>query len=217
MKKPPKTSVIYFALAIIVVVFIYFPKTTKKASEEENPTLTEKAILTDTYLNNVVYYSENDKKDESIYNIRRAIKNLKELQNDVDLNSYERINASIMDLESIQDKILADKLDKKEMFRSFENVMNNLARAEMELSEMYAEINQMETASLTLKHCKVHLKNAILFHDYYQNNDSVQLAIEKQVFNEIDSLLETNSISPMTYATTLDKMIDEIDLILANK
>lgn len=60
----------------------------------------------------------------------------------------------------------------------------------------------------------LHLKNAILFHDEFWDNDSIQFAIEQHVLEEMEQLSTNESVTPVEFVLTLDKMIGEIDEIL---
>lgn len=213
MKNNRRFTVVAFVAGASLLFYLFFTNG-EDNKEVENPTLSEKAILADSYLKNVAYYSSTDRKEKSAQNIRKAIETIKDLEMDVDVASYDRLEVSIEELEKIEKLIWSGQVDKKEMQNAFEKALNNLARSEMEVSEMYSETNQMDIAKRTLKYAKIHIKNAMLFHENFQQNDSLQLAIESHVFDEIDSLLKNKSISPIQFSLTLDKIIDEMDQVL---
>ncbi|MEQ9403913.1 MAG: hypothetical protein RIM99_10025 [Cyclobacteriaceae bacterium] len=216
MYRNSKWSALAFILVIVIIILYLYPSesTEKSDSSMDNPTLSNKAVYIDSYLRNVSYYSAKNRMEESAVNIRKAIKTLKELRLDVDVDSYERLESSVRALEDIYSSILYDSLEIQKMTSSFEFVLNNLARTELEISEIYSETNQIETAQIALKYARVHVKNAILFHNMSDGANEGQLVIEQKVFQEMDSLLENNHISPIDYTLTLDKMIDEVDSLL---
>lgn len=217
MYRNSKWPTIGFVLVIIVIIVYLFPSDSAENIDHpshDNPTLSNQAVYIDSYLRNVSFYSAQNRMEESAENIRKAIKSLKKLRLDVDNDSYDRLESSVQALEDIYTSILYDSLDEKEMSSSFELVLNNLARTELEISEIYSEVNQVEMAQITLKYASVHIKNAILFHNKSGGSDSEQLVIEQRIFQEMDSLLENNHISPIGYTLTLDRIIEQVDSLL---
>ena len=180
----------------------------------DHATLSDSAILPDKYLRNVEYYEDRDRHDVSAFNIERAIKSIWKLENDVDDESFERLENSINMLEQVRKHILRDSIDTKQLRSAFEYALNNLAHTELEVAEMYAETNHLDQSGIALKYAKIHIKNAMLFHNPYWDSNDQKLAIEKQVFLEIDSLLNVEAVSPVDYTLALDKMIKEIDEII---
>jgi len=214
MKNQHWAPIGFILVVIIIIIYLYPTGASEGGDQSGNPTLSNQAVYIDTYFRNIAFYSDKNRNDESALNIRKAIKTIKELQADVDDQSYERLESSLDELENIQDAILEDSLDPGKMSSSFEFVLNNLARIELEISEIYAETNQIETAQIALKYAQAHIKNAILFHSKLEGSNEEQLVIEQKVFSEMDSLLENNRISPVAYTLMLDKMIQEVDSLL---
>lgn len=200
-------------MAVVMANFVLLLLSETK-EDKEHPTLNESATMPDEYLKNVKYYAEQDRHEMSAYNLEKAIAAIWKLEGDVDEESFEMLENAVDRLEEIHKSILLNSFDSKEMSAAFEFSLNNLAHAELEISEMYAETNHMEKAKTALKYAQLHIKNAMLFHDSYWDNDFLHYAIEKRVFLEMDSLLQNESFSPMKYSLELDKMIKEVDEIL---
>ena len=198
----------------IIVMFMIFFLFNRKPEIEEHPTLSASAQMPDYYLKNVKHYEEEDRHEISAYNLEKAIASIWKLEKDVDEESFQKLEKAIKRLETIHHSILEDSVDIQNMRVAFDYALNNLAHAELEIAEMYAETNHMDKANIAVKHAQLHIKNAMLFHNPFWEADSVQLAIEKHVFEEMENLLENVSVSPIEYTLSLDKMIKEIDQII---
>lgn len=201
----------------VVVLFIAFYMINNEDETANNPTLNETAMLPDQYLRNVAFFEENEKHNMSAFSLEKAIESIWNLEADVDEQSFRKLEVAVRRLEKIHRGILMDSLEKEDMKAAFEFSLNNLAHAELEIAEMYAETNQLEMANIALKYAKLHIKNAMLYHDQLWGTDSIQLAIEKQVFEEMDSLLNNKLISNVEYTMSLDKMIKEVDKVIASQ
>lgn len=201
----------------VVTLFVIIYLVNSESNTQQHPTLNTTAEMPDMYLRNVAYYADADKMEQSAHNLERAIESIWKIEQDVDDASFAQLERAIKDLEMIHHAMLTDSLEGVDMSKTFEYALDNLARAELEVSEMYAETNDMDNANIALKYAQLHIKNAMLFHDEFWNRDTLQLAIEKQVFEEMDSLSKNKAITPVEYVLTIDKMIKEIDQILKLK
>jgi len=208
-----KKQYIWILVAVVMANFVLLLFSEPK-EDKKHPTLNEAATMPDEYLKNVKYYEEQERHEMSAYSLGKAIAAIYKLEGDVDSESFQMLENSVDRLEEIHKSILLNSLNSKEMSAAFEFSLNNLVHAELEISEMYAETNHMDQAKTALKYAQLHIKNAMLFHDSYWDNDSVHYAIEKQVFLEMDSLLKNESFSPMKYSLEIDKMIKQGDEIL---
>ncbi|WP_370089381.1 hypothetical protein [Ekhidna sp.] len=210
-----KKQFIWITLGIVTFFVIIYVGGQQR--ENEHPTLNESAKMPDSYLKNVEYYEEKDRHEMSAFNLEKAIQSIWKLESDVDKSSFEKLESAIERLENVHKSIIRDSIDSNELRSSFEFALNNLAHAELEVSEMYAETNHIYEANIALKYAQLHVKNAMLFHNPYWKGDSIQFAIEKQVFNEMERLLKDKSVSPAEYTLALDKMIKAIDVVIANQ
>lgn len=198
---------------IALFAIIYF---VGQEQTPDNPTLNSSAQMPDEYLKGVDFYEQQDRHEMSAFNLEKAIEAIWKLESDVDDESFEKLENAVERLEVIHKSILRDSVDTREIRSAFEYALNNLAHAELEVAEMYAETNHLDQADIALKYAKLHIKNSMLFHDPYWDSNPQKLAIEKQVFIEIDSLIKNKAVSPVEYTLALDKMIKEIDEIIEN-
>ncbi len=203
------TWIIIGVITLFVIIYLVGQERTP-----DNPTLNESAIMPDEYMRNVDYYEQKDRHAISAFNLERAIQSIWKLESDVDDQSFEKLENAIKGLEDVHKSILRDSVDSERLRSAFEFALNNLAHAELEVAEMYAETNHLDKANIALKYAQLHIKNAMLFHNPYWDQNPENLAIEKQVFLEMDSLLENEAVSPVEYTMALDKMIKEIDKII---
>ncbi|MEP0984392.1 hypothetical protein [Ekhidna sp.] len=203
------TWIIIGVITLFVIIYLV-----GQGRTPDNPTLNESAIMPDEYMRNVDYYEQKDRHAISAFNLERAIQSIWKLESDVDDQSFEKLENAIKGLEDVHKSILRDSVDSERLRSAFEFALNNLAHAELEVAEMYAETNHLDKANIALKYAQLHIKNAMLFHNPYWDQNPENLAIEKQVFLEMDSLLENEAVSPVEYTMALDKMIKEIDKII---
>ncbi len=208
-----KKQIILILVAVVVIfTFLYFFNRTPEI--DQHPSLTASAQMPDFYLKNVDHYEDEELHEMSAFNLEKAIESIWKLEKDVDEKSFQKLEREVLVLEEIHRRLLEDSIDIDEMRSAFEKTMSSLAHAELEIAEMYAETNHLNQANIALKYARLHIKNAMLFHNHYWKGDSGQLAIEKKVFQEMDSLLNNESASPVEYSMAIDKMIKEIDEIL---
>lgn len=210
-----KKQIIWIIIGVVTLfVIIYI---VGEEQTPDHPTLNKSAQMPDEYLRNVDYYEQEDRHAMSAFNLERAIQSIWKLERDVDDESFAKLENAVKRLEEVHKRILGDSVDTRELRSVFEFALNNLAHAELEIAEMYAETNHLDQADIALKYAKLHIKNAMLFHNPYWDSNPQKLAIEKQVFMEIDSLIKNKAVSPVAYTLALDKMIKEIDEIIETK
>ncbi len=210
-----KKQIIWIIIAVVALfVIIYFVGLERSP---DHPTLTSAAQMPDEYLKRVDYYEREDRHFMSAYNLEKAIEAIWKLEGDVDNESFQKLENAVNRLEEVHAHILRDSVDTRQLQSAFEFALNNLAHAELEVAEMYAETNHLDQADIALKYAKLHIKNAMLFHNPYWDANPGKLAIEKQVFMEIDSLIQNKAVSPVEYTIALDKMIKEVDKLIESE
>ena len=79
----------------------------------------------------------------------------------MDDKSFEKLENAIQRLEAVHKSILRDSIDNNTLRSTFEFALNSLAYAELEVSEMYSETNQLEKANTALNHAQLHIKDAM--------------------------------------------------------
>ncbi|MEQ9405639.1 MAG: hypothetical protein RIM99_18765 [Cyclobacteriaceae bacterium] len=204
-----KTRYLFYILGTVLVFFTLF-LFNKDNVVDQHPSLSVEAERPDIYLRNAAHYAFEHDYDRSLYHLDKAIEAIRKIESDVDLQSVELLDGAISRLQNVREKFIADSTMTGDMYSEFEFSLNALAHAELRVSEMYAETNHREFATMALKHARLHLKNAIWFGD-----ESFQ-QVENNVFLEIDSLIQNDALSPVELTSKIDRIIIELDKLLEN-
>lgn len=211
-----KNNLFLYLVAIIIILGLFFLPS-KIGYKSNHPTLNEVSQEPAYHLKNVGHYLKAEEMERSIYHLQRAIDAIKEIERDVDLDSNDRLDAAIAALEEVNDEFWSDTIDVERMYKAFEFTLTNLAHAELEVSEMYAETNQQALAGVAVKYAQMHIRNALLFQRGIYSEGSDQLVLGNHVFEELDSLLADETMSPMEISLKIDHIIKEVDMMLASK
>jgi len=212
-----KTKVVIFVLAGVALLFSLFYFFGSRSYTAQHPTLSVQADLPDIHLKHVKYYAEDHRYNRGIFHLDRAIAAIRNIERDVDSESGALLELAITKLDEIHKELVLDSLKTKDLYDAFDYTLSTLARAELEVSEMYAETNQRDLAKLAMKHAQLHLKNALLFEDSMWYGDSLHLEVEKKVYAELDSLIDNEAISPTDLTLRIDDIIKEMNQLLENR
>ena len=198
----------------LIVVFafygiLYFWNREEKTMKK-HPTIHSSAAKPDDFLLEAKDYEEMKRHDKSVYSIEQAIQSIWGLENDVDDESFERLEQTISKLEKVHRRILRDSIPSQELLTAFEYALGNLAHAELEVAEKYSKSNQTAEAKAALKYAQVHIKNALLLH---QADDSTK-STELHLLKEMDSLFSLKSLSDPKNTEVLDHLIKEVDELI---
>ncbi|MFT6882295.1 MAG: hypothetical protein ACJAVY_001091 [Marinoscillum sp.] len=199
----------YVATLIFLISGFFVVHFFSNPYKSEHPTLNETSALTDIHLSNVKYYAKENSLDRSLLHLDQAIGMIREIQTDIDTESYEMINEAIKGLEKVRGDIEKGELDKESLDTNFENALNQLARAELRVSERYAESNRPELAKVALKYANMHLKSSF---GYSSRPD---FKLEQHIYVEIDSLLHTETVASVILLEKIESIIEEIDNLIA--
>ncbi len=208
-----KKYIILIAIVGAFYAILYFWNKEEK-SIKQHPTLHDTAADPDDYLLEAKEYEAMHRHDKSAYSIEQAIQSIWRLENDVDDESFERLEETIQKLEAVHRKIVRDSVPSEELLTAFEYALGNLAHAELEVAEKYSKSNQIHEAKLALKYAQLHIKNALVFHNPNVKEDSAQLASETRLVDRMDSLFGQENQSQEEYSSTLDLLIEEVDKII---
>lgn len=173
--------------------------------EAHHPTLNDQAVNPDLYLQNARYYGKGIETDRSLHHLERAMTSIKQIEQDMDLMSSEKVEKALLKLEGVYEEISHDSLNMEDLNEAFRYTLNTLALAELRVSERYAEGNHMKLSLVALKYAQLHLKNAIRYAD--QNS----VAYEKDLFLQVDSILNEEIGPSLLVAERINHVIDEID------
>lgn len=155
--------------------------------------------------------------ERSIYHLRKAIESIKRIEHDTDLASIEGLDKAILELEKVNEELVKDSINLSLIYRAFDYTLNNLAHAELEVSEMYAETNQEEKSKLAMRYAQMHVRNALLFQQAVYEPGSDHVQIEQHVFQELDSLITNEALSSADLTLKIDHIIKEVDELILKR
>ncbi|MEQ8627268.1 hypothetical protein [Ekhidna sp.] len=150
----------------------------------------------------------------SIVHLEEIIKSVKSYEEYPNLSERKILEEAIERLEKIDNEILGDSLSSEDVYEAFDFTLNALAKAEVKLSESALKSNQNELAKLSLKQAQIHVKNAFLLDYSNRSNRTKHFDLEVEVFNEIDSLIKSDSISVREMDKRLSKISNELDILM---
>lgn len=204
----------YLAALIFLVFLVHLPG--RLGYVAKHPTLNKEAELPIIHMKNVGHYLNAEEMERSISHLQKAISAIKNLKRDVDTKSLEGLEKAINELEAVNDEFWSDTIDVSNMYHAFEYSLNNLAHAELEVSEMYIRSNDQKRAKIALKYARLHIRNALLFQKSIYDPNSAHVQIGQNVFTEIDSLIALENFSNLELSAKIDDIIKEVDALIVN-
>ncbi len=153
----------------------------------------------------------------SMVHLEEIIKSIKTYNEYPNLSEHELLDEAIERLNKVDNEIIGDSLKDKDIYEAFDFTLNALAKAELKISESAFRTNQSELARLALKQAQLHVKNAFLLDYTRKSSTGNHYAIEVNVFRELDSLIENESISIEELDIRLTKISSELDALLKIK
>ncbi|MGB3464576.1 MAG: hypothetical protein WBA74_04870, partial [Cyclobacteriaceae bacterium] len=192
---------IYLLLALIIVLGIVFLPKLLNNQDHLKP---------DFYLDNSkVYLLREYDYERSHEQLKKAITAMRNLENDLDEESKAILETSIRQLEIVLEEIETEDLVKSDMNIAYAKALDALTYAEIKVSEHLLEENAGKEAIIALKYGMVHLRNAIKY------SDSEELVkFEMHIYEELDSLIESNTIDHDQLKAKLDQLLEELDYIV---
>ncbi len=197
---------IYFV--IMLVVFGAFALYTKVLDDSKPALLTEQAVEPDLLLDNSKFYLKEHAYERSLDQLDGAIKAIREIELDLDEESKRILEFSISELELVRQEMEMDSLVTADLNEAFSDALNALTIAELKVSEILLKQNHPKDALVALKYGMYHVKHALK----YSQGDKKEYEIH--IYQEIDELLENNSLSEEEMIEKLEAMIHELDILV---
>ena len=210
-----KKFIWYLVALIIITLALVLPG--KLGYVSDHPTLNQRAEEPDIHIKNVWHYMRTEEMERSVFHLQKAIASIKAIESDADLESVEGLDRAIVELERVNDELSKDSINLSMIYRAFDYTLNNLAHAELEVSEMYAETNQEDRSKLAMRYAQMHVRNALLFQQAVYEPNSEHVKIEQHVFQELDSLISSERLSSAELTLKIDHIIKEVDELLAKR
>lgn len=197
---------IYFV--IMVVVFGAFALYTKVLDDSKPALLTEQAVEPDLLLDNSKFYLKEHAYERSLDQLDGAIKAIREIELDLDEESKRILEFSISELELVKKEMEMDSLVTADLNEAFSDALNALTIAELKVSEILLKQNHPKDALVALKYGMYHVKHALKY------SQGEKKEYEIHIYQEIDELLENNSLSEEEMIEKLEAMIHELDVLV---
>lgn len=197
---------IYFV--IMVVVFGAFALYSKVLDDSKPALLTEQAVEPDLLLDNSKFYLKEHAYERSLDQLDGAIKAIREIELDLDEESKRILEFSIAELELVKKEMEMDSLVTADLNEAFSDALNALTIAELKVSEILLKQNHPKDALVALKYGMYHVKHALKY------SQGEKKEYEIHIYQEIDELLENNSLSEEEMIEKLEAMIHELDVLV---
>ncbi|MDW3193054.1 MAG: hypothetical protein R8G66_11850 [Cytophagales bacterium] len=199
-------GVLYFI--IMIVVFGGFALYTKILDDSKPALLTEQAVEPDLLLDNSKFYLKEHAYERSLDQLDQAIKAIREIELDLDEESKRILEFSISELELVRTEMEMDSLVTEDLNEAFSDALNALTIAELKISEILLQQNHPKDALVALKYGMYHVKHALKY------SQGEKKEYEIHIYEEIDELLENNSLSEAEMIEKLEAMIHELDILV---
>ncbi len=204
-----KLGLVYFILVSLIFGGIMYYNIFGHTPEES--LLTEEALKPDLLLSNSKYYVREHAYDRSLHHLDLAIKSMRKIEEELDEHSIDILEESISNLMLIHRELEADSLNINDMDDAFSKALDALTYAELKVSEILLETDHDDQAIVALKYGMMHIKNALTFSRGHKKD------YEIHIYDEIDSLLHSKSLSHEEMKKHLDAMIEELDQLVMQK
>ncbi len=167
--------------------------------------LTEEAIDPDLHFGNSRTYFKEKDFGRGIDHLIRAIKDIHNIERDLDSASNVLLEESIVDLEVVLRELEHDSLVVEDLNISYSEALNALTEAEVKVTKALLESDHRHDAMVALKFGMTHLKNTLKY------TEGAKKAKEIEIYTELDEVLENEDMSDEEIMKRLDHIIAELD------
>ncbi|MCR9250827.1 MAG: hypothetical protein NXI20_10395 [bacterium] len=199
-------GVFYFLFLAVVFLGIFITSTI--FHKNEDLVTSEAALKPDLLLSNSKYYVQEHAYDRSLHHLDLAIQAMRKIEEQLDDEGVSILEGSIDKLMVIHKEIEDDSLSLSDMDYAFSRALDALTFAELKVSELLLETDHDEQAIVALKYGMLHLKNALRFSSGHKKD------YEIHIYDEIDSLLASKSLTHDEIKVRLEHLISELDELI---
>ncbi|WP_424963656.1 hypothetical protein [Ekhidna sp.] len=164
-----------------------------------HPTLNEYAEVPDRHLINSIEQYLRNEIDKSLESMEQAIEAIWILEKDMNGVAAIRAEKVAASLEQLHKKMVEHSIERGVLLKVFEYSMNNLAYAEILVSQEYANNSKTSEAKKALHFAKSHILNNNIFFERIEDSP-------KPLINRMDSLLKMERISDYEYLSLLSEI-----------
>ena len=197
-----------YYLIMLCVIFGGMALIFKWREGHGNALLNEQALKPDLLLDNTKFYLKEHAYERSLSQLEDAIEAMHKIEADLDDESREIIDTSILELERVKEEMLMDSLVTKDLNRAFSNALSALTLAELRVSEVLIKEHHSMDAIVAMKYGMLHIKNALKYAEGEKRD------YEIHIYEELDSLLETRTLTEDQVIEKLEEMIAELDQLV---
>ncbi|MEO9475797.1 MAG: hypothetical protein ABJG41_09690 [Cyclobacteriaceae bacterium] len=202
MKAP---AILYLGFVIFIISLLYLFTRVDFTYEDTHSSLNDANLETDLHLSNAQHFVKESANERGLYHVEQAIASLRNLENDIDLESGQNVESAIVKLEEFEEQLKSNEVSPEKMSEVFATTLKILSLSELRISERYAESDQFGYAVVALKYARLHLKNAL---EYENLSDK---KFDLHVYYELDSLINAPEASPIEVSMKIDHMIEELN------
>ncbi|MCP4457963.1 MAG: hypothetical protein GY816_08065 [Cytophagales bacterium] len=172
--------------------------------------LTEQATDPDLHFGNSRTYFKEKDFGRGMEHLIKAIKDIHNIERDLDPASNALLEESIKDLEIVQRELQHDSLVVEDINISYSEALNALTEAEVKVTKALLKSNHKHDAMIALKYGMTHLKNTLKY------TEGDEKAKEKAIYSELDEVLNNTSLTDEEIMERLNHIIDELDSLHAD-
>jgi len=167
--------------------------------------LTEEAVDPDLHFGNSRTYFKDKDFGRGMSHLIKAIKDIHNIERDLDPASNALLEESIDDLEKVLGELEHDSLVVEDINISYSEALNALTEAEVKVTKALLKSDHRHDAMVALKYGMTHLKNTLKY------TEGDKKAKEIAIYTELDEVLESTSMSDEEIMKRLDHIIAELD------
>lgn len=167
--------------------------------------ITEDAVEPDLHLSNSKLYFQEHAHERSLQQLRSAIDAIREIEQEIDEESKNKVEKAVQELEVIYDEMSHGNFDMEKFNDASVKALNALTYAELKITEHFVESHDQAKAKLALKYGMLHVKNALMF------SQGKKKEYEIHIYSEIDSLVENQALTDAEVIEKLEAMLQELD------
>ncbi|MFY0606638.1 MAG: hypothetical protein JXR10_07980 [Cyclobacteriaceae bacterium] len=168
-------------------------------------TLSEAAVQPDLLLSNSKQYFKEHAKSRGLFQLEKAIDAIIEIEQDLDDESREKVEEAVSNLRELVEEMKHHNFDIDDLNSAFDRTLNALTYAELKVTEHFLETHQSTKAMLALKYGMVHIKNSLMY------STGKKKEYEINIYDEMDSLLESGQLDNKEIIQKLELMIEDLD------
>lgn len=170
--------------------------------------LTGHAVDPDLHFSNSRTYFKEKDYGRGLEHLIKAIKDIRDIERDLDPASNALLEESISDLEIVKRELEHDSLVIDDINISYSEALNALTEAELKVTKALIKSEHRDDAMVALKYGMMHLRNTLKY------TEGEKKATEIRIHDQINEILENKSLSDDEVLERINFIITELDSLL---